>query len=137
MGGCSTQRQTDCSSRCRRHGLGSRVFRAVPSATHTSGSAGAYGREKSLRGAVAQWRWRRTLSPPVLLPPELLGLVALAVFVLVVFGVLPDDDLEEEARRTEAPERRVVAVRVVRTFLPCAAKESAATCASESARSLA
>ena len=65
-----------------------------------------------------------------MLPPELLGLVALAVFVLVVFGVLPDDDLEEEARRTEAPERRVVAVRVVRTFLPCAAKESAATCAS-------
>ena len=85
----------------------------------------------------AQWRWRRTLRPLPELPPELLGLVALGVLVLELFDELPEEELPELRRALTPDERRVAVRRAERTFLPCAAKESAATCASESARSLA
>ena len=88
---------------------------------------------------LPQCLWRRTeYPPPDDLPVEALGWRELVLAGLLCFVELPVDTLVELVRRVLDVRREVVAVRrLVREALPAAANESAAACASESARNLA
>ena len=87
---------------------------------------------------LSQCLWRRTeYPPPDDLPVEALGWRELVLAGLLCFVELPVDTFVVLVRRVLDVRREVDVRRLVREPLPAAANESAAACASESARNLA
>ena len=91
MGAVLPKGKTDCSSRCLRHGLGSRVFRAVP--------------RVSLAALACPGRQERALRPPHRHPP-FVRRECPPQFGQLLFGQLVEEPQDQDPQGHQAQELR-------------------------------